>query len=172
MSLVPNLQSCALSKALRRRISFTGHPWCIINTQIMLCDTQLYTNATVPCPGAEHIYLAFPNRYVQDRVPNPDHPYPGVNDALFMASRDCVHWTRYLEAWVRPGLDPLNWTDRNNYPTWGIVQTSDNEWSLYISEHYRHPDCDVRACGVYRYDPTVLFHCTRIMLVVNVSPNL
>ncbi len=104
-----------------------------------VAGTQLYTNATVPCPGAEHIYLAFPNRYVQERVPNPDHPYPGVNDALFMTSRDCVHWTRYLEAWVRPGLDPLNWTDRNNYPTWGIVQTSDTEWSMYISEHYRHP---------------------------------
>jgi len=102
-------------------------------------NTQLYTNATIPCPGAEHIYLAFPNRYVQDRIPNHDHPYPGVNDSLFMASRDCVHWTRYLEAWVKPGLDPLNWTDRNNYPTWGIVQTSATEWSLYISEHYRHP---------------------------------
>jgi hypothetical protein len=56
-----------------------------------LADVQLYTNATIPCPGAEHIYLAFPNRYVQHRVPKPDHPYPGVNDALFMASRDCVH---------------------------------------------------------------------------------
>ncbi|MGC9346523.1 MAG: hypothetical protein ACP5JG_00165 [Anaerolineae bacterium] len=101
-------------------------------------DVQLYTNAVVPCPGAEHILLSFPNRYVQDRVPQPDHPYPGVNDALFMASRDGVTWTRYLDAWVRPGLDPLNWTDRNNYPTWGLVQTSATEWSLYISEHYRH----------------------------------
>jgi len=99
---------------------------------------QLYTNATVPCPGAEHIYLAFPNRYVQERVVQPDHPYPGCNDALFMTSRDCVHWKRYPEAWVRPGLDPLNWTDRNNYPTWGIVETSPTEWSIYISEHYRH----------------------------------
>jgi hypothetical protein len=100
-------------------------------------DVQLYTNAVVPCPGAEHFLLSFPNRYVQDRVPDPTHPYPGVNDALFMASRDGVTWTRYLDAWVRPGLDPLNWTDRNNYPTWGIVETSPTVWSLYISEHYR-----------------------------------
>ncbi|MBN1641057.1 MAG: hypothetical protein JXA09_07465 [Anaerolineae bacterium] len=105
---------------------------------------QLYTNATIPCPGAEHIYLAFPNRYVQTRTPSPDHGVPGVNDALFMASRDCVHWTRYLDAWVRPGLDDLNWTDRNNYPTWGLVQTSPTEWSMYISEHYRHPGVPVR----------------------------
>lgn len=100
---------------------------------------QLYTNATIPCPGAEHHYLSFPNRYVQERIPDPDHGTPGVNDALFMVSRDAVHWKRYPEAWVRPGPDPLNWTDRNNYPTWGIVQTSDTEWSMYITEHYRRP---------------------------------
>ena len=106
--------------------------------------TQLYTNATIPCPGAEHIYLAFPNRYVQHRVPKPEHEYPGINDALFMSSRDCIHWNRHLDAWVRPGLDKLNWTDRNNYPTWGIVRTSPSEWSMYISEHYRHPGIPVR----------------------------
>jgi hypothetical protein len=106
--------------------------------------TQLYTNSTLPCPGAEHILLAFPNRYVQQRITRPSHPYPGVNDALFMSSRDGVTWRRWLEAWVRPGLDDLNWTERNNYPTWGIVETSSHEWSLYISEHYRHPGQPVR----------------------------
>ena len=106
--------------------------------------TQLYTNSTVPCPGAEHIYLSFPNRYVQYRIPDPDHKEPGVNDALFMCSRDCASWTRYLDAWVRPGLDPFNWTERNNYPAWGIVRSSDTEWSMYISEHYRRPGVPVR----------------------------
>ncbi len=101
---------------------------------------QMYTNATLPCPGAEHIYVAFPNRYVQERIVKPDHPYPGMNDALFMSSRDCLHWNRFPEAWVRPGLDDKNWTDRNNYPAWGIIQTSPKEWSMYISEHYRHPE--------------------------------
>jgi len=100
--------------------------------------TQLYTNAIRPCPGAEHIYIGFPNRYVEDRKPVADHPHTGVNDALFMCSRDCVHWTRYLEAWIRPGLDPMNWTERNNYPTWALVETSPTEWSAYVSEHYRH----------------------------------
>ena len=101
--------------------------------------TQLYTNAVVPCPGAEHVFLGFPNRFVEERQKAPAHAYPGVNDALFMASRDGVHWTRYLDAWVRPGPDPLNWTERNNYPVWGIVQTSPTEWSMYVTEHYRHP---------------------------------
>jgi hypothetical protein len=99
---------------------------------------QMYTNSILPCPGAEHIYVGFPNRYVEERKPRADHPYPGVNDALFMSSRDGIHWNRFREAWVRPGLDELNWTERNNYPEWGIIETSPREWSLYISEHYRH----------------------------------
>ena len=106
--------------------------------------TQLYTNAIVPCPGAEHIFLGFPNRFMEERKADPAHPTVGVNDALFMASRDGVHWTRWLDAWIRPGLDPLNWTDRNNYPTWGIVANSPTEWSMYISEHYRHKGVPTR----------------------------
>ncbi len=105
---------------------------------------HMYTNAILPCPGAEHIYLGFPNRYVQERKLVPSHPYEGVNDALFMASRDAVHWTRWLDAWVWPGLDPLNWTDRNNYPAWGIAETSPTEWSMYISEHFRHAPLPTR----------------------------
>ncbi len=111
-------------------------------------DVQLYTNATLPCPGAEHLYLSFPNRYVQQRwIRHGDTPAPstpGCNDGLFMASRDGVHWTRYLDAWVRPGLDPQNWGQRCNYPVWGIVPTSDTEWSLYITEHYMLPDAPGR----------------------------
>ncbi|MFH1566551.1 MAG: hypothetical protein ABIL09_01025 [Gemmatimonadota bacterium] len=108
-------------------------------------DMQLYTNATLPCPGAEHLYLAFPNRYVQERLHDPRHEHPGANDALFMVSRDGVRWKRYAEAWVRPGPDPLNWTERNNYPCWGIVETSSTEWSMYITGHYRHPGTPTRV---------------------------
>jgi len=105
---------------------------------------HLYTNAILPCPGAEHIFLGFPNRYVPERKINPAHPYEGANDALFMASRDGVHWKRWLDAWVRPGLDELNWTERNNYPVWGIAVTSPVEWSMYITEHYRHAPLPAR----------------------------
>ena len=106
--------------------------------------TQLYTNAIVPCPGAEHIFLGFPNRFMEERKADPAHEAAGINDALFMASRDGVRWTRWLDAWVPPGLDPLNWTDRNNYPIWGIAKTSSSEWSMYISEHYRHKGMPTR----------------------------
>jgi hypothetical protein len=107
-------------------------------------ETHLYTNAILPCPGAEHLYVGFPNRFLPDLRCDPTHADPGANDALFMASRDGVRWTRYQEAWVRPGLDPLNWTERNNYPIWGIAETSPTEWSMYISEHYRHQGLPTR----------------------------
>lgn len=111
-------------------------------------DVHLYTNATLPCPGAEHLYLAFPNRFMERRwIRRGDAAAiaePGCNDGLFMASRDGVRWTRYLDAWVRPGLDPHNWGQRNNYPTWGIVPASATEWSLFVSEHYGRPDAPVR----------------------------
>ncbi len=107
-------------------------------------DVQLYTNATLPCPGAEHIYLSFPNRYTQRRwIRHGDESppkTPGCNDGLLMAGRDGVHWTRYRDAWIRPGLDARNWRQRNNYPVWGIVPTSATEWSMYVSEHYMQPD--------------------------------
>ena len=89
--------------------------------------------------------MGFPNRYVPERKPTIDHADgDGINDALFMTSRDGVHWHRWLDAWVRPGLDELNWTERNNYPVWGIVATSPTEWSMYITEHYRHAPLPTR----------------------------
>ena len=108
---------------------------------------QLYTNGIQPCPGAEHIYVGFPNRYVEERNKAADAPaetrgvgFWGMNDALFMASRDGLHWCRYGEAWVRPGLDPGNWTHRNNYPAWHIIGASREEWSMLITEHYMQQD--------------------------------
>lgn len=102
---------------------------------------QYYTNATVPCPGAEHILLSFPKRFVPERTKisgGADYleQGDGISDATFMSSRDGVHWQRFREAWVRPGLDERNWTHRNNMVARGIISTSECEWSLYISEHY------------------------------------
>jgi hypothetical protein len=62
-----------------------------------------------------------------------------------MSSRDGLHWDRpFLEAWVRPGPDPMNWTDRNTMTAYGIIETCPDEWSMYVSEHYRHPDNRLR----------------------------
>jgi len=112
--------------------------------------TQFYTNATLPCPGAMHTYLSFPKRFMPTRKKLPDAKEPGVSDAVFISSRDGVNWTQPA-TWLRPGPDPHNWTDRNNMPAWGIVQTSPDEFSMYVSEHYRWPDNRLRRVTVRRH---------------------
>ena len=113
---------------------------------------HFYTNATIPCPGAPHILLSFPKRFVPDRKKVADMKEPGVSDALFMSSRDGLNWSRlFREAWVRPDLDERNWTHRSNMPAWGIVQTSPQEFSMYISEHYDWPDNRLRRLSVRRH---------------------
>lgn len=110
---------------------------------------HFYTSATIPCPTAPHLYLAFPKRYMPGRKKIATHALPGVSDTVFMTSRDGVNWDRtFLEAWLRPGPDPLNWTDRNNMVASGIVETGPGEWSLYASEHYRYPDHRMRRLSL------------------------
>ncbi len=113
---------------------------------------HFYTSATLPCPGAEHLLLAFPKRFEPLRKKVTAHKYPGVSDAIFMSSRDGIAWDRpFLEAWVRPGPDEKNWTDRSNMPAWGIVESEPGEWSMYISEHYRWPDNRLRRLVLPRH---------------------
>lgn len=113
---------------------------------------HFYTNGTRPCPGAPHLYLSFPKRFVPERKKFPDYSETGVSDALFLSSRDGVNWDRtFLEAWVRPGPDPRNWTQRSNMPAWGIVQLDPTEFSLYLTEHYEWPDHRLRRVTVRRH---------------------
>ena len=101
---------------------------------------HFYTNATIPCPGAEHMLLSFPMRFVPERTKNTegmDYPGDGISDAIFMTSRDGVHWNRtFMEAWLRPGTAQQNWTHRNQTPAVGLVETAPDEWSMYAAAHY------------------------------------
>jgi hypothetical protein len=113
---------------------------------------HFYTSGTTQCPGAPHHYLAFPMRFLPDRTKPSPLKQPGASDAVFLSSRNGVDWDRsFLEAWSRPGLDERNWTHRSNMPASGIVQTSSNEFSLYISEHYDWPDNRLRRLTVRRH---------------------
>ena len=113
---------------------------------------HFYTNGTRPCPGAPHIYLSFPKRFVPERKKFADYKDMGVSDAVFLSSRDGENWDRtFLEAWVRPGPDNRNWTQRSNMPAWGIVQLDPTEFSMYITEHYEWPDHRLRRITVHRH---------------------
>ena len=117
---------------------------------------HLYTNSITPYFRAPEIYLGFPMRYMPFRNAVLPKVYDaargkGVTDSLFMVSRDGEHWRRYPEAFILPGIDPLDWTDRSNYIAWGVVPTGKDEISVYVLEHFRLPDIRLRR-AVLRTD--------------------
>lgn len=99
---------------------------------------QYYTNTIVPYFRAPHIYVGFPKRLVLGRKAVPGHAFDGVSDGVFISSRDGVVFRKWPQAFLRPGLDQENWTDRNNMAAWGIFEVTPGEISIYYSEHYRH----------------------------------
>ena len=99
---------------------------------------HFYTNATLPYFRNPALYLAFPKRFFPRRRRLADHPAEGISEAVLLSSRDGLHFDRtFMEAWVRPGRDRRNWGDRSCMPAWGLLQTAEDEMSVYISQHYR-----------------------------------
>jgi hypothetical protein len=102
---------------------------------------HLYTNAITSYFRAPHLFLGFPKRFQPSRRTD-FHPDPGLSDGVFMSSRDGLHWHRWLEAFIRPGLQRERWVNRNNMTAWGILSTkaeipgTPDELSLYSSENY------------------------------------
>lgn len=113
---------------------------------------QYYTNAVTPVPGAEHIFVAFPMRFFPDRekisstsMPEYGQRENGVSDSAFLASHDGIHWHRgELTSFITPGMDPKVWTQRNFITAHGIAKTADDEFSIYVNEHYDWPDSYIR----------------------------
>lgn len=113
---------------------------------------HFYTNATIQYPGHSNLLLSFPKRFVYERTVVPGHKPKGVSDAIFMSSRDGTHWNRnFAEAWIWPGPDLLNWTERCNMIYHGMFELEPGEWSLYIGEHHRCEDQRVRRLTVRRH---------------------
>jgi len=123
-------------------------------------DEHLYKNAATPYFRRPDILLMFPKRFVEHRKPNDDWPHTGISDIVFMASRDGIRWDRrFGEAFLRPGLDPLNWHERAIEVGPGLVPTGSGEMSLYFVEHYRTDTVHIRR-GVLRVDGIVSIHAT------------
>ena len=118
---------------------------------------QLYTNAITPYFRAPHIFMGFPKRFIEERKIEAGHRYQGLSDGVFMTSRDGLHFHRFLEAFLRPGLDQENWTDRNNHIAYGMFETAPGEISLYALEHYQHPTNRIRRLTI-RTDGFVSLH--------------
>jgi len=137
-------------RAIRRSVSRDFVTWSALQF-IDLGDApreHLYENSATPYPRAPHIRLMFPKRFFPERQLDPTW-YNGLSDAIFMTSRDGHHWERrHREAFLRPGPDPDNWTERNMYVGPGIVATGPAELSMFVVEHYRHPTAHVRRATI------------------------
>ncbi|MFH1744376.1 MAG: hypothetical protein ABIH23_35685 [bacterium] len=121
---------------------------------------QLYTNQIAPYYRAPHIFIGFPTRYIERGwsdsmriLPHPSHRRlraaaserygTALTDSLLMSSRDGREFHRWEEAFLRPGLRPVdNWAYGDNYIAWHVVETKSsiegapNELSLYATESY------------------------------------
>ena len=102
---------------------------------------HFYTNAIQQLPGAEGVFVGFPMRMDTTRTNEPSPGQTGVTDAVMITSRDGVYWDReFSESWIPEGYD----TTRSNMPAWGIIETSEDEWSTYSTEQYRLEDNRLR----------------------------
>ena len=121
---------------------------------------NLYTNSITPYFRAPHILLGFPKRFTLDRRVLPEAETDGLSDAVFMSSRDGLHFDRrFMEAFVRPGRERLNWTARSNMIACGILPTAEDEISLYLIQHYTRPSVHLKRC-VLRTDGFVSVNAT------------
>jgi hypothetical protein len=86
---------------------------------------HLYTNAIRNYPGAPHILIGFPTRFL---------PAKEQTEPTFMVSRDGQTFRRYAEAVVPTSAPQDRDGNRSNYMAWGLVQRGD--WSVYAKEGY------------------------------------
>jgi hypothetical protein len=118
---------------------------------------HLYTNQTVPYVRAPHIYLGTPTRFFPGRKALTAETFKRLGtpedfkfandcaDIVFTSTRGGTDMKRtFLEAFIRPGPDPRNWTSRANYAARGILQTSPTELSIYVQHNLGYPTSHIK----------------------------
>lgn len=139
-------------------------------------EEHLYTNQIAPYYRAPHILIGMPTRYIERgwsksmrQLPQLEHREmrskahlrygTAITEGLLMASRDGVHFDRWNEAFLRPGIQrPETWQYGQNYIAWNVVETKSqlpdapNELSLYASEGGWTGDSNVMRRYTLRLD--------------------
>ena len=119
---------------------------------------ELYTNVVKPYYRAPQMYIGLPVRYVQrnwgpsmDALPDSANRRlrstaesrfgTALTETLIMGSRDGVHFKRWNEAFMRPGIErKATWNYGQQYAAWSMVETKSgmegapNELSFYNTE--------------------------------------
>ncbi|WP_395749129.1 hypothetical protein [Prosthecobacter sp.] len=116
---------------------------------------NLYSNATMPYFRAPHILIAMPHRMISEEVvPRAElEAYKtetraianSIGDVMLMSTRDGITYDRtFMEAFVRPGTERGAWHARSLFASMGIVPTSGEEMSFYVSTNYGIPSHQIR----------------------------
>ena len=94
---------------------------------------ELYWNTGLPYFRAPHIYLGFPMRLVFAADAETDQRTDRTDSPLLF-SRDGFRFDRrYMQSFVRAGLNPGNWQPHANMMALGILPTKDDELSMYLT---------------------------------------
>ena len=118
---------------------------------IGVCE-HLYTNATRPIPGAEHMLISMPMRFMDKRKMFADYAHSaGVSDMVLMTSRDGHTWDRPIrDGFIRGGLYAHEWTQRCFIPVGGIIPRGDR-FLFYVEQNYMWDDDGIYAYAVPRF---------------------
>ncbi|MCH2126018.1 MAG: hypothetical protein MK165_14595 [Pirellulaceae bacterium] len=123
---------------------------------------HLYTNQFFPYPRARHIYVGFPTRFLPGRraiskslaekLKTSQEVWDFSNDCadvMLTTARGGSEMRRtFLDAFVRPGLDPKNWTSRANYAVRGMWQSTPEELSIYLNHNLGYDTTHLRRYTV------------------------
>ena len=123
---------------------------------------HIYTNQIKQYLRAPHLLIGFPTRYIDRKWAESTKSLPdleqrrlrsssserygtAITEGLLMVSRDGLHFKRWNEAFLRPGIQrPGTWQYGAQYIGWHLVETpsslpgAPNELSLYATESYWH----------------------------------
>ena len=115
------------------------------DTDSITPSAQLYTNQTTPYFRANHIYISLPGRIFFGKMAKKSLLEPAHTSSIGDCSDGVMLTTRagshrydftFRESLLRPGIGDENWTTRNNYPAFGIIQTGESEMSMFVQRHY------------------------------------
>ncbi|MCB1103775.1 MAG: hypothetical protein KDK74_03510 [Cephaloticoccus sp.] len=99
-------------------------------------------------PGRRAITLEEERAFDITRFPgnqiNPTYTFASdANDMVLLLTKpgETDYQRPFMEAFLRPGTDPRNWTSRNNYTalTGGLIPTGPAEMSFFITRHHLQP---------------------------------
>jgi hypothetical protein len=96
---------------------------------------HLYTNQTAPYFRASQIYISLATRFVPSEEKN--RLTPNTTDISVLTSRGNgnVVQRKFMESFIRPGLDEARWTNRSNYAALNIVPADSRHMAIIMTDN-------------------------------------